>query len=98
MDERPDRTGPSSTTKGCSGYLRQEFHEHEILDDITRLRYENILPDFIQGNTCNISIRQYQKWKGEDFVPEKVDIALRWSNKDPMNSLPVVTDSSWQNY
>ena len=28
----------SVITRGCSGYLRQEFREHEILDDITKLR------------------------------------------------------------
>jgi len=27
-------------TRGCSGYLRQEFRELELLDDITRLRFE----------------------------------------------------------
>ena len=36
-------------TRGCSGYLRQEFREHEILDDITRLRYEGHLPDHVNG-------------------------------------------------
>jgi hypothetical protein len=87
---------PSIITRGCSGYLRQEFREHEILDDLTRLAYENKLPDFIQGNTRNTLIRQYQQWKGEHFVPEKVDIALKWSDKDPMNILPVITDSTWQ--
>jgi hypothetical protein len=29
---------PKVITRGCSGYLRQEFREHEILDDITMLR------------------------------------------------------------
>jgi hypothetical protein len=86
---------PSIITRGCSGYLRQEFREHEILDDLTRLTYENKLPDFIQGTTHNTLIRQYQQWKGEHFVPDKVDIALRWSNKDPMNLLSVVTDTAW---
>ena len=54
------------------------------------------MPDFIQGNTCNILIRQYQEWKGEYFVPEKVDMTLRWSAHDPMNLLPIITDSPWQ--
>jgi hypothetical protein len=38
---------PSIITRGCSGYLRQKSCEHEILDDLTRLAYENKLPDFI---------------------------------------------------
>ena len=84
---------PSIITRGCSGYLRQEFHEHKILDDLTRLAYENKLPVFIQGNTCNTLIRQYQLWKGEHFVPEKVDVALKWSDNDPMNLLPAPFNS-----
>ncbi|KDR77396.1 hypothetical protein GALMADRAFT_45819, partial [Galerina marginata CBS 339.88] len=47
---------PSVITRGCSGYLRQEFREHEILDDITKLRYEQTLPIAIQGNTRNVLI------------------------------------------
>ncbi|KAF9457986.1 hypothetical protein BDZ94DRAFT_1174610, partial [Collybia nuda] len=48
---------PSVITRGCSGYLRQEFREHEILDDITRLRYEGLLPDSIEGHIRNSLIR-----------------------------------------
>jgi hypothetical protein len=87
---------PSVITRGCSGYLRQEFREHEILDDITRLKYEGILPNYINGSLRNCLIRQYQDWKGTDYVPNKVDEALKWSKNDPMNLLPIVTDSGWQ--
>ena len=52
---------PSIITRGCSGYLRQEFREHEILNDITRLRYKSLLPDHIEGSTRNSIIRQYQQ-------------------------------------
>ena len=83
-------------TRGCSGYLRQEFREHEILDDITKLRYEGKLPDHIQGLLRNNLIRSYQKWKGTDYVPEQIDEQLKWSVNDPMNLLPVVTDSPWE--
>jgi hypothetical protein len=36
----------------CGGYLREEFHELELLDidEISKLRYEGKLPDHIQGN------------------------------------------------
>ena len=87
---------PRVITMGCSGYLRQEFREHELLDEISRLRYKGHLPDFIQGITRNTLIRSFQNWKGVNFVPEKVDQALKWSNKDPFNILPVITDSPWQ--
>jgi hypothetical protein len=33
---------PQMFTSGATGYLRQEFHELEILDEITKMRYENI--------------------------------------------------------
>ena len=36
-------------TCGISRWLRQEFRELNILDEITRLRYENCLPDSIAG-------------------------------------------------
>ena len=87
---------PSKITTGCSGYLRQEFREHEILDDITRLRYESQLPDHVQGVLRNPLIRAYQKWRGTSYVPEKTDTLLKWSPIDPMKLLPVVTDTPWQ--
>jgi hypothetical protein len=87
---------PNVITRGCSGYLRQEFREQEILDDITRLRYEGQLPDHVNGQLRNRLIRQYQLWKGTDYVPAKVDAALRWSAREPLPILPVVVDSSWQ--
>ena len=67
---------PSIITRGCSGYLRQEFREHEILNDITRLRYESLLPSYIEGSTRNSIIRRYQQWKGKHYIPNQVDIAL----------------------
>ena len=87
---------PSVITRGCSGYLRQEFREHEILDDITRLKYEGNLPNDINGSLRNCLIRQYQEWKGTDYVPNNVDEALKWSKNDPMDLLPVITDSAWE--
>jgi len=86
---------PSKITRGCSGHLRQEFREHELLDDISRLRYEGQLPEEIQGDMRNSLIRSYQNWKGTAYVPNKTDKLLRWSANDPMVLLPVVTDTAW---
>jgi len=83
---------PQLITCGASGYLRQEFRELELLDEITKLRYEGKLPDHIQGNFGNPLIRACQKWKGIDYVPPLTHPALKWSIKDPMPLLPVVTD------
>ena len=87
---------PQLITYGASGYLRQEFHELELLDEISKLRYEGQLPDHIQGNFRNPLIRAYQKWKGTDYVPPLTHFALKWSVKDPMPLLSVVTDAPWQ--
>jgi len=43
--------------------------ELEILDEISKLRYEGKLPDHIQGNFRNPLIRAYKKWKGTNYVP-----------------------------
>ena len=76
--------------------MRQEFRELALLDEINKLRYEGKLPDHIQGNFRNPLIRAYQTWKGTNFVPELTHPALKWSAKDPLPLLPVVTDAPWQ--
>ena len=43
-------------TCSASGYLRQEFRELELLDEITKLLYENALPAHIDGNLHNALI------------------------------------------
>jgi hypothetical protein len=69
--------------KEGNNFLRQEYRELELLDDISRLRYENELPDRVKGTTRNHLIFSYRQWKGEEFVPESVPINLRWSENDP---------------
>jgi len=83
-------------TGGASGYLRQEFRELEILDEITRMRYKNLLPDHITGNRRNSLIRQFQEWKGASYVPKNVHASIQWNKHDPLDTLNVVTDSPWQ--
>ena len=41
---------PKVVTGGALGYLRQEFRELEILDEVTRQRYENKLSNKITGD------------------------------------------------
>jgi hypothetical protein len=87
---------PKVITGGASGYLRQEFRELELLDEITRLRFENALPESITGNRRNVIIRQFQGWKGTDYVPRDVHHSIRWNKQDPLEMLNVVTDTPWQ--
>ena len=86
---------PSKITCGASGYLRQEFRELELLDEISRLRFEDHLPPIINGHLRNAVIRQYQNFKGESYVPEIVPNTLKWTKSDPMNVLKVQTDTPW---
>ena len=87
---------PKQISGGASGYLRQEFRELEILDEITKMRYEGSLPDDINGHRRNTVIRQFQKLKGTGYVPKNVHPAIKWSKNNPLDMLPVVTDSPWQ--
>jgi len=81
-------------TSGCSGYLRQEFREHEVLDDITRLRYEGLLPDDVNGQLRNTLLCQYQHLKGTEHVPADTDALLHWSSHDPLSPLPMTINTS----
>ena len=87
---------PSKITCGASGYLRQEFRELELLDDITKLRYNGQLPESINGRLRNSVLRQYQQLKGKGYCPENVTGPIRWSEMYPMQTFQVMTDSSWQ--
>ncbi|KAF8590180.1 hypothetical protein K439DRAFT_1330861, partial [Ramaria rubella] len=86
---------PNKIMGGASGWLRQEFRELEILDEITKLRYEKKLPTNITGDRRNTIIREYQLWKGTSFVPKHVHAALCWSNDDPFPLLEVTIDTDW---
>ena len=70
-------------TGGCSGALRQEFRELELLDDITNLQYLKKLPVVVCGDTRNDIIESFRKWKGEYYIPRQVHQAIRWSKRNP---------------
>jgi hypothetical protein len=69
---------------GCSGALRQEFRELELLDEITKTRYLGKLPQTVAGDTRNTVISSFRKWKGVQYVPKAVHPAIRWSKRDPL--------------
>ena len=71
-------------TGKCSGALRQEFRELEILDEITRLRYEGKLSIKVYGEIRNTLIKTFREWKGQQYVPNIVHSAIRWSKRDPL--------------
>ncbi|KIK53606.1 hypothetical protein GYMLUDRAFT_140825, partial [Collybiopsis luxurians FD-317 M1] len=45
------------------GWLRQEFWQLEVLDQITQLRYEGKLPSKINGNRCSSLIESWLVWQ-----------------------------------
>ena len=69
-------------TGGATGALRQEFQSLELLDHMTKLRYEFKLLKKIAGTWRNELIYLFRQWKGGDFVPLRVHKAIRWSKKD----------------
>ena len=50
---------PGPIMGGASGWLRQEYRELELLDDITKLAYQSMLPAQINGETRNVQMHQY---------------------------------------
>ncbi|KAI0054662.1 hypothetical protein BV25DRAFT_1816758, partial [Artomyces pyxidatus] len=87
---------PSIICKGLSGYLRQEFRELELLDEITRLRYLDDLPKNITAETRSTLIKEYRQWAGQNHVPEKVHPSIRWSKESPLVIGDEGKDSPWQ--
>ena len=84
---------PSIITGGCSGWLRQEFWDLEILDEITHFAFNSELPQNIDGPQRNTLIHSFHLWKGTNYVPETVHPVITWSDKH-MNPLqPKVLDS-----
>ncbi|KAJ7183739.1 hypothetical protein C8R46DRAFT_883813 [Mycena filopes] len=78
-------------TGGMSGFLRQELRELEILDEITRLRYEGLLPRSVAGLYRRGLLRSYYAWKKDSRDPPHFHAAMKWnSSMGPRIPEPVV--------
>ncbi|KAF9471130.1 hypothetical protein BDN70DRAFT_820439 [Pholiota conissans] len=66
-------------TSGIGGYLRQEFRELEMLNDITYLKHMGELPDNVSGLLRNPLIRSYQKYKGNACQSSDWHPAIKWN-------------------
>lgn len=64
-------------TKGMNGWLRQEFRELEILDEITRQRFEGKLPSSVHGIYRGQLITSYRKWKRSNADAPHLHPAIR---------------------
>ncbi len=86
---------PSKVQGGVHGSLRQEFRELEMLDEITRLRYERCLHLTVRGDRRYTLLDSYRKIKGEYYVPSTVHPAIVWSRALPFEPT-MVEDILWQ--
>jgi hypothetical protein len=87
---------PIVITGGCSEWLRQEFHNLELLDEITRLWFLSQLVPEIDGHCCNTLIRQFWTLKGLNYTPENLHPAIKGSAQQPYPLEAEVWDISWQ--
>ena len=62
---------PRKITGRCSGALHQEFRELEILDEITRFRYEGKLSVKVYGDVRNTLIQSFREWKERPTICSK---------------------------
>src|ERR1700733_4099859 len=85
-------------TGGCTGYLRQEFRELDLLDEITALKYENkISADVdIDGPYRSVLIHKYRQWKGIQYVPKYTHPAIAWSITNPFPLEPIIDNAKWE--
>lgn len=83
---------PQKVTGGLSGYLRQEFRELEMLDEITLLRYNNQLDSSVSAGTRTALIHSFRVWKGENFVPKNTHMSIRWTCNDPLQLRELTDD------
>ena len=86
----------SKLTGGLSGYLRQEFRELELLDEITELRFNNQLSKNVVGLTRSQLISSYRNHKGEDYIPHAMPGPLKWSAVDPFKIEDPIDEADWE--
>src|ERR1700735_1814290 len=55
---------PQMIISGATGYLREEFCELEILDEITKMRYKDTFPAKVQDSVKNSLIQSFQNGNG----------------------------------
>ncbi|KAF8134060.1 hypothetical protein K438DRAFT_1511427, partial [Mycena galopus ATCC 62051] len=86
----------SKITKGISGYLRQEFRELEILNEITRLQYDGIAMPGVQGINRKELIQSYYQWKGSHFDSPELHPVLRYREGDERELRANTISGKWE--
>ncbi|KAJ6618634.1 hypothetical protein B0H10DRAFT_2374684 [Mycena sp. CBHHK59/15] len=76
-------------------YLRQEFRELEMLNEITYLRYHNMLSASVKGVTRRDLLRSFQELKGGEYQPPGMNAHVKWKEGDQPLLLPKVFQAKW---
>ncbi|KAJ7171049.1 hypothetical protein C8R46DRAFT_895673 [Mycena filopes] len=83
-------------TSGMSGYLRQEMRELELLDEITKLRYENMLPPEVTGLYRRPLLRSYYAWRSDHKDPTHFHSSIRWDKTQGPRVPEPIKYSEWR--
>jgi PIF1-like helicase len=70
---------PQCITRGINSGLRREFRSLEILDEITDLKYNGDLPEFVDGTHRKDLIAAFRAWRGNKYVPKHTHKAIAWN-------------------
>jgi hypothetical protein len=81
-------------TKGISGFLRQEFRELNMLNQITILRYEKKLPVEVNSSLRNPLIRAYQLSRKGHVADDDWHPLLKWT-KEEKSVQDMEPDTAW---
>ncbi|EIM81553.1 uncharacterized protein STEHIDRAFT_36077, partial [Stereum hirsutum FP-91666 SS1] len=76
--------------------LRREFQQLELLNVITKMRFEGRLPESVKGATRTAIIQSFQLWKGVEWCPPGTHPAIRWTKADPLGLIKSESTSDWQ--
>ncbi|KIJ40648.1 hypothetical protein M422DRAFT_173367 [Sphaerobolus stellatus SS14] len=82
---------PSVIQRGISGWLRQEFRELEILNDITRAKLAGPLHPFIEGQDRVQLVKSYCCVLGNQYMPSGIHSSLSSTNVSDENT-PIELD------
>ena len=75
--------------------MRQEFRELELLDEISKLRFEGKLHKSVLDERQNELIKSFWDGKGMEYILQAMHKAIRWNYRDPLNELEV-EDLLWR--
>ena len=88
---------PNKITRGIRGELRQEFRDLNILDEMSKMRYQGSLPKHIIHPMRNPTIRAYRLWKNNTKDDEHANWhnAIKWKGDEDVKALAPVDDIFW---